>query len=703
MTNETTPPELPHDSPVVDSNASTHTEVPAEVPAPPPSFDDMGLDADVRQALNTMGYELPMPVQTAVFTPAMAGRDIMVQSQTGTGKTAAFGIPIAQKLDVTVDNVQALALAPTRELALQVARELEKICAVKKLGVVPIYGGAPIRPQIEALQSGAHVVAGTPGRVLDHLKRGTLDPSAIRMLVLDECDEMLSMGFQEEIDAIIDKLPQKDQRQTLLFSATIPNDIQRIARQHMTEPEELAMAHGSVQVDEIDHFYYVVNGVARTRDLLTVLQTERPESAIVFCNTRDDTNVVAKFLSQHGYSAEAISSDLSQRDRERVMKLARDGNLQFLVATDVAARGIDINDLSHVINYSFPESPEVYVHRTGRTGRAGARGVAISLIGPREIGAFYYLKLIYKITPVERTLPSAGQLAVEREGEMYERVVNLVDDTPSAEYRALARRLWQSSEGERVVAALIQRALHTGDTGSRSAQRDARRRQNDDRDRKGDRDKDRTRERTRRDRGKDRERTRERGRDNDRDRERTRERDDENGRRRRRRRRDENGSENRERSRRRREDKSDKPTTPAPAATADDKLTAANPAAEASPSKAAETPRSDQSAPGEDQEFWETWADEKTQEAQTRKQGSSRASGTTRLYVNIGKREDVTADDVRTFLSEGLEESEKIGSIALRNTHCYVRVPDTLADRIIEASAGKSFKDRQIVVERARR
>ncbi len=406
-----------------------------------------------------MGYERPMPVQLAVYGPMRGGRDIMVQSRTGSGKTSAFGIPIAQRIDADSMGAQALILAPTRELALQVSREIAQIAIHKGLRVQPIYGGAPIKPQIDALQAGAQVIAGTPGRVLDHLRRGTLKPGNIRTLVLDECDEMLSMGFQEEIEKIIEHLPPTGERQTVLFSATIPDEIQRIARRHMTEPEEISLSTGNIAVEEISHYYYVVSGVARTRDLLKVLRAEAPDSSIIFCNTREETTTVAKFLQRQGYDAEAISSDLTQRDRERVMKRMRDRNLHFLVATDVAARGIDISDLSHVINYTFPESPEVYVHRTGRTGRAGKSGVAISLVGPRELGSFYYLKLIYKIRPEERDLPSPEEMGVLHEGERYERVATLVSEEPGNEFRTLARRIWQSNQGERIVGALVQRLL----------------------------------------------------------------------------------------------------------------------------------------------------------------------------------------------------------------------------------------------------
>ncbi|HEY7957779.1 MAG TPA: DEAD/DEAH box helicase, partial [Polyangia bacterium] len=434
------------------------------VTATPSTFSEMGLRPEVLQALTEMGFLDPMPVQSAVYERMMAGRDVLVQSRTGSGKTAAFGIPFAQGLiDPALKKVQALVLAPTRELALQVAKECGRIGQYRGLEVVPIYGGAPMPKQVDQLKAGAHVVAGTPGRVLDHLRRGTLHLDAVKVLVLDEADEMLSMGFLEEITEIIKRCPPKENRQTTLFSATIPEDIERIGSRYMKEPEKIALSTDFVGAREIEHAYYMVSGMGRHRDLVRVLEVERPDSAIIFCNTREETGFVAEYLRKNGLDAEAISSDLTQRDRERVMGRSKDKNLRYLVATDIAARGIDISDLSHVINYTFPESAEVYVHRTGRTGRAGKSGVAISLISPRELGNFYMLKLTYKIKPEERTLPSEGEWKSVREAAQVEALKNQIDAAgaraPSAEWIAVAKRLWTSEDGERYVAALIQDRL----------------------------------------------------------------------------------------------------------------------------------------------------------------------------------------------------------------------------------------------------
>ncbi|HEY5317672.1 MAG TPA: DEAD/DEAH box helicase, partial [Solirubrobacteraceae bacterium] len=368
------------------------------------------------RALTEMGFAEPMPVQATTYPLITAGRDLMVQSRTGSGKTAAFGIPFANGLVNPDDKfVQAIVLLPTRELALQVASELSKICAYRQLTVVPVYGGAPMGRQVEQLHAGGQIVCGTPGRILDHLRRGTLRLDRVRAAVLDECDEMLSMGFQEDIEAILEKTPSE--RQTLLFSATLPEAIQRLSRRYLRSPEFLKLSADFIGVHEIKHLYYSIPAIHRENELLQILAFEEPKSAIIFCNTREETGRVAEFLRQHGHDAEAISSDLSQSDRERVLGRMRAGNIKFLVATDVAARGIDIEKLSHVFNYTFPEAPEIYIHRTGRTGRAGRQGTAVSLIGPTEVGSFYYLKLLYKIKPEERALPSEAEIRSHREGE----------------------------------------------------------------------------------------------------------------------------------------------------------------------------------------------------------------------------------------------------------------------------------------------
>jgi ATP-dependent RNA helicase DeaD len=437
---------------------------PAESTPQPVTFASLGLDQELQTALDEMGYFTPTAVQAAVFGPVRDGKDLLVQSRTGTGKTAAFGIPVLQLVDPAQKVPQALILAPTRELALQVSRELTRLAKYRGIVVEPIYGGAPIGKQITNLKNGVHVVVGTPGRVLDHIGRKTLDTRHMRIFILDECDEMLSMGFLEDIERVVSHL-SKD-KQTLLFSATMPDEVQRYARRHMKAPEKISLSSDNITVSDIHHAYYVVSGIGRSRDLLRIIHAENPESAIIFCNMRDETAMVARYLQKQGLDAEAISSDLSQSERERVMQRMKQHNLRFLVATDVAARGIDISNLSHVFNYSFPDSPELYVHRTGRTGRAGKTGIALSLIGPRELGAFWYLKLQYKIDPEERDLPPwsilDGKLKVPLPAlgapvppDPIQIVVDAVKGPASEAQLEVVRKLLSNAEGQRVLAVLV--------------------------------------------------------------------------------------------------------------------------------------------------------------------------------------------------------------------------------------------------------
>ncbi len=420
-----------------------------------PTFDAMALSPDVRQALDALGYVHPTPVQLAVFEPASRGKNLVVQARTGTGKTAAFGLPIIDQIVRRgVPKVQALVLTPTRELALQVARELESLGKNRGVRVVAIYGGAPMGKQVEELASGAQIVAGTPGRVLDHLRRKTLDPSGLRVFVLDEADEMLSMGFAKELHAIVESLPKE--RQGLFFSATIPPDIERLARSHLRDPEFVTLSSDQVGALEIAHFVYVLQGGDRRQELVRILEIEDPESALIFCNTKDETQRVTEALQNKGYDAEWLNGDLEQRDRERVMAKAREGKLRFLVATDVAARGIDVSHLTHVINADFPETAEAYVHRTGRTGRAGRTGTAISIVGPKDIGNLYILRLTYKIRPIERQLPTAGELKTRVEADLVAMFAEaFLGQTTHPDDLALARRLLTHPEAERIVAGLL--------------------------------------------------------------------------------------------------------------------------------------------------------------------------------------------------------------------------------------------------------
>ena len=431
------------------------------------TFNDFKLLPEIQEAISGMGFKTPTPVQARTFKTAVSGRDFIAMAQTGTGKTAAFGIPIAQRIEPK-SGVQALILAPTRELALQVSKEIGRIGAGRSIQCAAIYGGASFTAQVTEIKSGAQVVAGTPGRVLDHIRRKTISFSGLKMLVLDEADEMLSMGFEKELSEIMESLPRK--KQTMLFSATIPDDIQRLSKRYMGEAEIISVSDDGIGARDVSHYMYLVTGQKRSDALVKVLEAERPDSAIVFCNTREETQLVAAHLKRHGYNADWLNSDLSQSERERVMKATRSGKIKFLVATDVAARGIDVSHLSHVINYTFPESLEVYVHRTGRTGRAGRQGAAVSLIAPQDIGLLYMLRLTYKIFPVEKTLVSEVEAARVAELGRLDALRKAFSNGAGAGFEGLAKRLMCDVRGERIISGLLRRYFdEVGETADMAA------------------------------------------------------------------------------------------------------------------------------------------------------------------------------------------------------------------------------------------
>jgi ATP-dependent RNA helicase DeaD len=379
-------------------------------------FDDLAISPPVRKALAERGYQHPTPVQAKAFAPALEGKDLIVRSKTGTGKTAAFGLPLLEKIAEGEKAVKALVLCPTRELALQVAAEIGDLGKYKGVRVAAIYGGASMKQQEDALTEGSPIVVGTPGRVYDHIRRKNLKLGNCTHVVLDEADEMLNQGFYEEVCRILDELPKT--RQVLLFSATVPADIQSLIARYTTNAETLLLSGDVFTVEHIQHIRYDLNDAyPKPRNLVYLLEMEEPESAIIFCNTRDDTSLVSAVLNRHGFDAEILNGDLPQKERERVMAKVKKGELTFMVATDIAARGIDISDLGHVINYSLPEDPAVYLHRVGRTGRIGKKGVAINLVSGRELGTLSTLEKKYNIHFEKRQMPEpeeANKLWIER-------------------------------------------------------------------------------------------------------------------------------------------------------------------------------------------------------------------------------------------------------------------------------------------------
>lgn len=382
------------------------------------NFEDFNLTKETMKSISEIGFEEPTPIQVSTIPLILGGRDIVGQAQTGTGKTAAFGIPIVEKCQKS-KNPFAIVLEPTRELAVQVAQEIHKIGKYKKISVLPIYGGTSIDRQIKILQRGINVVVGTPGRVIDHLSRNTISLSEIEVVVLDEADEMLDMGFIEDIEKILKATPAE--RQTLLFSATIPQPIINIAKRYMRNPEKIRINIKDVVIPKIKQIFYEVREEDKVNALSRLLDVENPQLAIAFCHTKRDVDEVSIKLSQMGYNAGALHGDYTQARRDDVMNKFRGGMLDILVATDVAARGLDIKDLTHVINYSIPQNPDSYVHRIGRTGRAGKSGIAITLITPRE---YKHLRLIEKTA---RTTIDRGKLPLPAD-VMKARVKNIVKD-----------------------------------------------------------------------------------------------------------------------------------------------------------------------------------------------------------------------------------------------------------------------------------
>ncbi|MEN3365906.1 MAG: ATP-dependent helicase DeaD, partial [Burkholderiales bacterium] len=352
---------------------------------PPPSFADLGLSAPVMQALNEVGYETPTPIQQQAIPLLLSKRDVIGQAQTGTGKTAAFALPILDNVNLEEGKVQALVLTPTRELAIQVAEAVHSYS--KHLGrvrVVPIYGGDSIQKQIAKLRAGVHVVVGTPGRIMDHLRRGTLDLSAMKMVVMDEADEMLRMGFIDDVEWILGQAP--DTRQTALFSATMPNEVRRIADRYLTDPANVEIKRKTLTVPTIEQQYVNTPEKQKLNVLTRMLETEIApgETVIVFTRTKLGAADVADKLQARGYSAEPMHGDMNQAQREIVIRRLRANQVDIVVATDVAARGLDVENIAHVVNYDMPTDTESYVHRIGRTGRAGRSGRAVLFVTPRE-------------------------------------------------------------------------------------------------------------------------------------------------------------------------------------------------------------------------------------------------------------------------------------------------------------------------------
>lgn len=425
------------------------------------TFQDLNLSDATLKAVGALGFEEPTAIQEKAIPPALEGRDIIGQAQTGTGKTAAFAIPIVERLTNVAIQPAALVLTPTRELCLQVAGEVGKIGQWRGLTTLPVYGGQSLDRQMRSLRRGVDVVIGTPGRLLDHLRRGTLKLSGVQVVVLDEADEMLDMGFIEDIETILSKVPAK--RQTMLFSATMPDAITKLAQRHLRDPIRITVAPEQVTVPQINQVYYEIKTRDRVEGLSRILDVQDVDKAIIFCRTKKTVDEVAESLKVRGYLAEAIHGDLSQRERERVMGKFRRGEIELLVATDVAARGLDISDVTHVINYEIPQDAESYVHRIGRTGRAGKSGEAITLIAPREFRQLRDIERAVKSRIQRRDLPSMREIVEKKRDIIKERLVQAIERGRLADYRTVVEEVLDEGDWDSVDVAAAALQMWAGE------------------------------------------------------------------------------------------------------------------------------------------------------------------------------------------------------------------------------------------------
>lgn len=427
-------------------------------------FEELQLSQELIRAVKDMGFEEATPIQSKAITKVLEGRDIIGQSQTGTGKTAAFGLPCIDMIDVNNKKLQAVILSPTRELAIQICEEFRKFLKYKDdIKVLPVYGGQPIERQIGALKKGVQIVVGTPGRVMDHMNRRTLKMETVRMVVLDEADEMLDMGFREDIEAILDKIPED--RQTVLFSATMAKEIMDLTDKYLVNPEVIKVARKELTVPNIEQIYFEIKEKTKVEATSRLMDMYCPELVVIFCNTKKRVDELVEHLQGRGYFAEGLHGDLKQIQRDIVMKKFRNRTIEILVATDVAARGIDVDDVDMVINYDLPQDEEYYVHRIGRTGRAGRSGRAFSFVVGREI---YKLRDIMKYTKAKvklGKLPSLTDIEEAKTNNFIEKVKGVIEEGRLTKYINIVENIINEDiSAVDISAALLKMNLYDENT-----------------------------------------------------------------------------------------------------------------------------------------------------------------------------------------------------------------------------------------------
>ena len=418
------------------------------------TFKDLGLSDKVLEAINKKGFEEPTAIQEKTI-PVMLRDDvnIIAQAQTGTGKTAAFGLPLIELIDAGKRDPQALILTPTRELAIQVSEEINSLKGPKKLKIVPIYGGQVITQQLRRLKEGAHIIVGTPGRVIDHLNRKTLQLENIEHLILDEADEMLNMGFIDDMEEIMKHT--NPEKRTLLFSATIPEKIKTLAKKYMQGYELLKVEKEQLTADLTEQIYFEVKASDKFEALCRIIDIEDEFYGLIFCRTKNDVDYLANHLSDRGYDAAAIHGDISQAQRERTLDLFKKQKISILVATDVAARGIDVNNLSHVINYSLPQDPESYVHRIGRTGRAGREGTAITFITPSEYKRLMFIQRIARADIKKSKIPNVNDIIKAKRRKVQEDIAATLENGVEDKFYDWAKTLLETENPTRITAAIL--------------------------------------------------------------------------------------------------------------------------------------------------------------------------------------------------------------------------------------------------------